>query len=256
MDEKELQYFLVIFSAIAFLLALTLILLFAVFQKRKNRLIAEQQEAESRFKEEIIETQIEIKEDTLRNVSWELHDNIGQLLTLSKIQMQNAKDNPAAIDEAIETIGQSLNELRSLSKLINPDTLTNLTLVEALQMEIERFTRLRYLEASLQCSDSYFPIDSKIELIIFRMLQEFFTNTIKHSKATKLGVSIEYNDNTLKINANDNGVGFDASKINSFKGIGLSNIYNRAKLIGATVAIDSEKGQGTKFSLLYKIQRV
>ena len=253
MDEKELQYFLIIFSAIAFLLALTLILLFAVFQKRKNRLIREQREAESRFKEEIIETQIEIKEDTLRNVSWELHDNIGQLLTLSKIQMQNAKDDPDAIDEAIETIGQSLNELRSLSKLINPDTLTNLTLVEALQMEIERFTRLRYLEASIDCSVGYFALDSKVELIIFRMLQEFFTNTIKHSKATKLNVNVNYEGSILKINAYDNGVGFDDSKLKSFTGIGLNNIYNRAKLIGAKVAIISKEGEGTKFSLIYKI---
>lgn len=253
MDEKELQSFLIIFTAVAFLLALTLIILFAIFQKRKNRLIREQQEAENRFKEEIIEAQIEIKEDTLRNVSWELHDNIGQLLTLSKIQMQNARDNPDAIDEAIETIGQSLNELRSLSKLINPDTLTNLTLVEALELEIERFTRLRYLDASIDCSVGYFAIDSKIELIIFRMLQEFFTNTIKHSKAIKLEVDVNYEGNTLKINAEDNGVGFDASKIHSFKGIGLSNIYNRAKLIGAKVVINSQEGKGTRFSLIYKV---
>jgi len=253
MDEKELQYFLIVFSAIAFFLALTLIVLFAVFQNRKNRLLNEQQEAENRFKEEIIEAQIEIKEDTLRNVSWELHDNIGQLLTLSKIQMQNARDNPDAIDEAISTIGQSLNELRSLSKLINPDSLTNLTLVEALQMEIERFNRLRYLEASGEYSVNYFEIDSKIELIIFRMLQEFFTNTVKHSKATRLKVNVEYRHTTLKIDAEDNGVGFDSSKMSTFKGIGLSNIYNRAKLINARVSVNSKVGQGTQFSLVYKI---
>jgi hypothetical protein len=85
------------------------------------------------------------------------------------------------------------------------------------------------------------------------MLQEFFTNTIKHSKATKLNVSVEYSGDTLRIKASDNGVGFDASLINSFKGIGLSNIYNRAKLIGATVAINSKEGHGTKFSLIYKM---
>ncbi len=253
MGEEEVKSFLIVFSIIAFCLALTIILLFSIFQKRKNKLLREQQDSENRFKEEIIETQIEIKEDTLRNISWELHDNIGQLLTLSKIQMQNAKDDPAAIDEAIETVGKSLNELRSLSKLINPDTLINLTLVEALQMETERFTRLRYLEATMNCSVNYFAIDSKIELIIFRMLQEFFTNTIKHSKATKLNVEVNYEDHTLKINAEDNGVGFDASKIHSFKGIGLSNIYNRAKLIGAKVVINSQEGKGTRFSLIYKI---
>ncbi|GHC55996.1 sensor histidine kinase [Ulvibacter litoralis] len=253
MDEKEVQSFLIIFSVIAFALALTLILLFIFFQKRKNKLLGEQQEAENRFREEIIETQIEIKEDTLRNVSWELHDNIGQLLTLSKIQMQNAKDNPEAIDEAIETLGESLNELRSLSKLINPDTLTNLTLVEALHLEIERFNRLRYLETSLECSASYFAIDSKIEIIIFRMLQEFFTNTIKHSKASKLSVYVNYTGKTLTIKAEDNGVGFDVSKMESFQGIGLSNMKNRAKLIHADIQINSIEGSGTQLLFTYKI---
>ena len=253
MDEKEVQSFLIIFSIIAFFLALTVILLFAIFQKRKNKLLRLQQEAENRFKEEIIESQIEIKEDTLRNVSWELHDNIGQLLTLSKIQMQNAKDDPNAIDEAIETIGESLRELRSLSKLINPDTLSNLTLVEALHLEIERFKRLRYLETSLECSASYFAIDSKIEIIIFRMLQEFFTNTIKHSKATKLSVYVNYSGNTITIEAKDNGVGFDISQIDRQKGIGISNIKNRAKLIHAEANITSKIGEGTKLSFVYKI---
>ncbi|PKA82286.1 histidine kinase [Ulvibacter sp. MAR_2010_11] len=253
MDEKEIQSFLIIFSVIALGLALTVIVLFAVFQKRKNKLIQEQQEAERRFQEEIIETQIEIKEDTLRNVSWELHDNIGQLLTLAKIQLQNSKGSPEAIEEAVATIGTSLNELRNLSRLINPNTLSNLTLVEALQQEIERFNRLKYLEASIEYTDTYFFIDNKKEIIIFRMLQEFFTNTVKHSKASKIMVDVAYSNKILYINAQDDGVGFDTSQISTKRGIGLNNIKNRAKLIGADVKITSELGKGTRLSLTYKI---
>ena len=254
MDEKEIQSFLIIFSVIAFCLALTVIILFAIFQKRKTKLIKERQAAENRFREEIIETQIEIKEDTLRNISWELHDNIGQLLTLAKIQLQNVKENPESVEEATATIGKSLKELRSLSKLINPQVLNNLTLVEALQQETERFNRLKYLEASLSCSGEVFLMDSKVETIIFRMLQEFFTNTAKHSKATKLMVKVDYGDNILRINAKDDGVGFDTSKLNPSAGIGLSNIKNRAELIGATAEIISKKGRGTELSLSYKNQ--
>jgi signal transduction histidine kinase len=253
MDEKEVQSFLIILSIIAFFLALAIILLFAIFQKRKNKLLREQQETENRFKEEIVESQIEIREDTLRNVSWELHDNIGQLLTLSKIQMQNAKDDPEVIDDAIETISESLRELRKLSRNINPETLSDLTLVEALHLEIERFKRLGYLETSLECSPTFFEIDSKIEIIIFRMLQEFFTNTIKHSKATKLDVSVNYHGDKLTIRAKDNGIGFDVSKINGHKGIGISNIMNRAKLINADVKIISNKGEGSRLSFNYRI---
>ena len=251
MDETGVQSFLIIFSVIAFCLALTVIFLFAIFQKRKNKLLREQQDAENRYREEIIETQIEIKEETLRNISWELHDNIGQLLTLAKIQLQNADDNPA-VHLASETIGQSLMELRSLSKLINPDTFSNLSLIEALQLEIERFHRMKYLKASLKFSNTEFYLDKKVELIIFRMLQEFFTNTIKHSKATLLSVEVDYKNDILTIKASDNGVGFNAEEITVHSGIGLSNIKNRAALIGAKVEIKSKEAEGTQFFLTYK----
>jgi two-component system NarL family sensor kinase len=252
MDEKELQSFLIIFSIIAFFLALTVVLLFAIFQKRKNKLLRAQELAENRFREEIIEAEVEIREETLRNISWELHDNIGQMLTLAKIQLQNADESPEAIHEASDTIGKCLMELRSLSKLINPDTFKSLSLVEALTLEIQRFNRMKYLEATLEFSEETFNLDKKVEVVIFRMLQEFFTNTIKHSKASKLEVRIDYDDTTLQIEAIDNGVGFDSSQMDRFKGIGLSNIRNRAELIKAKVEIISRKGEGTQFYLTYK----
>lgn len=250
MDQEGIQSFLVVFSIIAFGLALTVILLFAIFQKRKNKLVRFQQETESKFKEELIETQVEIREETLRNISWELHDNIGQLLTLAKIQLNNADETCGNVSEASETISKCLNELRSLSKLINPDTFTSLTLIEALQMEIERFNRMQYLETSLEFNQETFQLNTKVEIIIFRMLQEFFTNTMKHSKATKLNVKLKFTEDMLVINAQDNGVGFDISKPSA--GIGLSNIKNRAKIIGADATIDSKKGEGTQFRLTYK----
>lgn len=253
MDEREVQSFLIIFSVIAFFLALTVILLFTIFQNRKNKLLREQEKTRNRFRQELIESQVEIREETLRNISWELHDNIGQLLTLAKIQLQNAGDNQAQIDEAADTIGASLDELRSLSKLINPDTLSSLSLVEALQLEIERFNRMKYLDATLMCSNCDFEMDNKVEIIIFRILQEFFTNTAKHSKASKLSVELDYNGEILHIEARDNGIGFDPESIDPKKGIGLSNILNRAELIHADAEIKSKKGEGTQLSLSYKL---
>ncbi|MCH2489529.1 MAG: ATP-binding protein [Flavobacteriales bacterium] len=253
MDEKEAQLFLIIFSLIAFCLALTVIFIFIIFQKRKNRLIREQQEAENRFKEEIIETQIEIKEDTLRNVSWELHDNIGQLLTLAKIQLQSDRDNPESVDQAIETIGTSLDELRSLSKMINPSALSSVSLSQALTQEVERFNRLNYLQASIQHTGDDFSLDNKIELIIFRMFQEFFTNTMKHSKASNLSVTVDCTQSVLRITAKDDGVGFDTGTLHPKSGIGLTNMKNRAELIGAKVTITSRLNEGTQLDFVYKI---
>ena len=209
MDEKATLVIVLVAVAILLLLLIVVAILFSVFMKRKNTLVQEQLEAQKRFEQEIAETQIEIREETLRNISWELHDNIGQLLTLAKIQTQNSGGNQEDLDEAAATIGKGLKEIRTLSKLINPEALKQMSLTEALGLELERFNRMAYLESTLKTSGTPLEIDKKIEIIIFRVLQEFFTNTIKHSKATELLVDVHYDESILTIVAADNGVGFD-----------------------------------------------
>ncbi len=232
-------------------LIIIIIFLFLIFQKRKNDLLFEQREAEKKYESEIAETQIEIREETLRNISWELHDNIGQLLTLAKIQANIAQDEPNKLPEVIDTISKSLTELRALSKLMNPDAIKNLTLKEAILLEVERFNRLQFIEATLIANDEMKIIDKKVEIIIFRILQEFFSNTIKHSKASKLNISIDYQLEKMIINARDNGIGFSAitSQVNT--GIGLTNMKSRAKLINADISLLSKENQGTTITLTY-----
>ncbi|WP_299208616.1 ATP-binding protein [uncultured Dokdonia sp.] len=237
---------------ILLLLLIVVGVLFSVFIKRKNELLLEQQTSQKRFEREIAESQIEIREETLRNISWELHDNIGQLLTLAKIQTQNSGGDQVQLDEAANTIGKGLREIRALSKLINPEALNNMTLVEALKLELDRFKRMEYLTTSLSVTGVPTTIvDKKIGTIIFRMFQEFFTNTIKHSKATHLDVCITYTKKSLEIKAKDNGIGFDIAFAKAKNGIGLSNIASRGKLIGAKINITSNEGDGTEMHLLY-----
>ncbi|MGB5553807.1 MAG: ATP-binding protein [Flavobacteriaceae bacterium] len=253
MEQGEAQSFLIIFSVIAFCLALAVIVLFILFLRRKNVLLLEQVEAKESFERELSETQIEIREETLRNISWELHDNIGQLMTLAKIQVQMVPDKSVALEEASETIGNAIKELRVLSKLINPEALKNLSLEEAVQLEMERFNRLKFIDASLTVDGSPKPLNPKEEVIIFRILQEFFSNTIKHSKASTLCVGIDYMDGNLTVTADDNGIGFDESL--DFSGIGIKNMKNRAKLINADLEIDSEKNRGTMLRLQYPFNK-
>ncbi|WP_246849072.1 sensor histidine kinase [Aquimarina sp. U1-2] len=211
----------------------------------------QQQEAQKKFETAIAETQIEIREETLRNISWELHDNIGQLLTLAKIQVSMAQDDPEKLQEVTHTITKSLIELRSLSKLINPDAIKSLSLTEAITLEIERFNRMQFINASISSNHEIYALDDKIEIIIFRILQEFFTNTIKHSKASNLCVDVLYDKEKLRIHAKDDGIGFNSDDTDIHRGIGLGNIQNRCKLIGAEVSITSTHCKGTEMHLTY-----
>ncbi|MBG44027.1 MAG: histidine kinase [Aequorivita sp.] len=247
MDEKEI----IIIAAIAIpvTLVIIVIVLFTVFSRRKNRLLQEQEKAKKAFDRELAESQIEIREETLRNISWELHDNIGQLMTLAKIQAQMAQERPELLNEVSETIGTGIDELRSLSKLINPEALKSLSLQEAIGLEIERFNRLKFIAAELKVQGNVRPIESNTQIILFRILQEFFSNTIKHSRASTLKVVLNYSDELLTISAEDNGVGFD--KTDNFMGIGLKNMKTRAQLINSTLKINSLKDHGTALHLKY-----
>lgn len=250
MQKTNGELIFIVTTIVVVLLVITMVTLFIVFSRRKDKLLLEQRETKKKFEREIAETQIEIREETLKNISWELHDNIGQLLTLAKIQLQSAtKEN---INEVSETIGKSLSELRLLSKLINPDAIREIKLKKAIQLEIDRFNRLNFIKSELTVTGKERDIDEKAGTVMFRIIQEFFSNTIKHSRATTLSISMNFLDNELQIIAKDNGVGFTEDEVRG-KGIGLQNMKNRAELIGAKANLTSEIGEGTTLTINYKI---
>lgn len=246
MDENEIQSVLIISSVVLFSVVSTMISLFLLFRRRKNELLLEKQHAKQRFEQEISKAQIEIREETFRNISWELHDNIGQLLTLAKIQLQTNTD----INEIKATINKSIKEVRVLSKLINPDALKKMTLEQAINDEIDRFNRLKFIKSSISIIGNKKNLNHKAEIVFFRILQEFFSNTIKHARATHLNITLNYTPKELIITAKDNGIGFRLQDQES-SGIGISNIKNRAKLVNASATIETQPEKGTKLTISY-----
>lgn len=243
----------VIFAVLGLLgLCSIVIFLFTVFQKKKNALLKIQFEAEKNFEQQIVESQIEIREQTLRNISWELHDNIGQLLTLSKIQLQSIPEHPELLKDVNDNISKILTEVRALSRIINPDFIANISLIEAINLEIDRFNRLSYINAVFTVNGEPKAIDSKSEIVLFRILQEFFSNTIKHSKATTLFVDFAFENNKLTIISKDNGIGFDVSHP-SLQGLGIGTMQKRGKLINSEVKIASDVNKGTTISIIHPI---
>lgn len=235
---------------ILIILVFAILFLFTVFINRKNQLIEEQERIKKEFQNELVKSQIEIREETLRNISWELHDNIGQLLSLAKINAQLAKDNPHKLEEAIDILGSGMKELRALSKSINPESINKLNLISAIRLEIGRYNRLGYIESNLSISGTPFSITTTKEIILFRILQEFFGNTIKHAKSSTLNINLNFNNEELHIQVSDNGVGFDQSK--NYEGMGLLNMQTRAKVIDAQLEITSTLKQGTSLNLYYR----
>ena len=237
-------------------LVVVIVIIFSIFQNKKIDFLNEQKEAEQRFKEEIIKSQLETQEQTLQNISWELHDNVGQLLSVARMQLnilqpQLKENQKELVNETGEIISKSLQEIRSLSKLLNPEMVKNIGLDEAIQLEIDRFNRLNFIKASFIIKGKSVVIDQKDEIILFRIVQEFLSNSVKHSKTTKLEVLAIYKTKYLIIKIQDYGVGYDKKTVK--KGSGIINMKSRAKLINTNIKLKSEKDKGACLTLTYPL---
>lgn len=254
MEDQEIQVLIAATSMVLLILLITVIILFVFFQKRKLKFILEKKEAEKRYMEEIAKSQIEIQEQALQNMSWELHDNIGQLLSVARMHInilgtQLTEDNKEKLDDISEIVGKSLQEIRLLSKTMNTEIIQNMGLVKSIEVELDRFNKLNFLVASLRIFGEERSLDIKEEIILFRILQEFFSNAIKHSKAKNLEVTLNFEADRLIIMAQDDGVGFEEEKIE--KGSGLINMKSRAAIINTEFTMKSAKNNGVSLTLSY-----
>ncbi|SRX54952.1 sensor histidine kinase [Aequorivita sp. CIP111184] len=244
----------VYFIAVLLFITIFAIVFVVTFQRRKNKFLKERYEAEQRYQRELADSKIEIQEQTLKNIAWELHDNVGQLLSVANIQLNILMNSvPTSfydqIGETKSVIQETVQEIRTLSKVLNNDVVLKNGLLGSLQVELDRFTRLGYLDASLKVTGDIIPINSASEIIIFRILQEFLSNVMKHARASKLFVHLDYKEKSLDISAIDDGVGFDTSlKTDSS---GMETMGSRAALLNADFSIFSEIGKGTKLLLSY-----
>ncbi len=233
------------------------ILFFVVFQKRKNKLLLDKIKREREFKEELIKTQTEIQEQTLKNVGQELHDNVGQLLAVANMQLslvasltQDSIKNK--VDDAKNAVSKAIKEVRGLSKVLNSEVILSFGFQESLNTEIERLNRMNLLNAKLVSSgDKGVCKNNHDAIILFRILQEFISNTVKYSEATQLTITLNYTTNNLQVVAEDNGVGFNIETIK--KGSGLINMKSRATLTNTKFNLISSPNKGTKLTLNYPI---
>ena len=251
MEQSEIQILVFVTTIIVLILAISLVVFFSYFQKKKTNYLIQQRETQKRFEEEINKSKMEIQEQALQNISWEIHDNVGQLLSVAKMQLNMIQyslpeENQESIQETSDIVGKSLNELRGLAKSLNPETIKNKGLIESIIQEIERYNRLNFIKASIEVSEDDYNLTNEKEIILFRILQEFCNNTLKYSKAKNLVIKFDFQNDVLNITAKDDGIGFDISDASKHTGIGLLNMKSRGQLIGAKIELESSNNEGTK----------
>jgi len=251
------RYLLLYMIAVLVIVTGLVILFFIVFQKRKNTLLLDKIKREREFEEELIKTQSEIQEQTLKNVGQELHDNVGQLLAVANMQLSlvaslTQDSIKSKVDDTKNVITDAIKEVRDLSKVLNSEVISNFGLQQSIKNEIYRINKLKKLNAHFNVDGEAKDINSKDAIILFRIFQEFLSNTIKYAQAKTFNVSLNYTKETLIIEINDNGKGFNIEKVK--KGSGLINMKDRSALINTQYNLNSQKGKGTRLELVYPIK--
>jgi signal transduction histidine kinase len=206
---------------------------------------------------ELLNAQIEIQNEMFRTFSFEIHDNVGQQLSLSKIHLSSIKGSlddstSQKVDDACALISQSLSDLRDLCRHSTVEIIRSTSLVSALQMQLKSIENTRRIHTELDVSEGLPELDENASLILYSMLQETINNITSHAQATRILVRLHANERRWIADVIDNGLGFkyNAKSI----GEGLKKLHNRARLIGADIRINSQPVIGTRVcvSIPYK----
>ncbi|WP_228530403.1 sensor histidine kinase [Tamlana sp. I1] len=249
------RYLLLYMIAVLIIVTSLVIAFFVMFIIRKNKLFRERMLQKQAIQEEITHAQTETQEQTLKNIGMELHDNVGQSLTFASMQLSVLKRNGSAqiqaeISELAETVKLSLSELRSLAKTLNNEVISDMGFIKALVNEIERLRRMRFDTAELEIIGEPGEIENKKnEIVLFRIIQEFLSNSVKYSKAKNILITLEFLPELLIITAKDDGQGFDEKTIK--KGSGIINMQSRAHLIKAELKLESQLNEGVRLEIRY-----
>ena len=207
------------------------------------------------FEQELLQTQLEIQEQTLKTISQEIHDNVGQVLSLAKLNLNTLSfsegaDKQQKIENSISLVGKAINDLRDLSRSMNGDKIADLGLQEAIENELKIIQNTGQFSTNITITGKPYKLKAQNEMVIFRIVQESLNNILKHSKAQNIVADIHYEPNLYKLFIRDDGSGFEVSSLEAGKtGIGLKNMQSRAALIGAVFSIESAGHTGTTVSI-------
>ncbi|MGZ3862992.1 MAG: tetratricopeptide repeat-containing sensor histidine kinase [Bacteroidia bacterium] len=225
-------------------LGLSLLLVLAAGIFIYLRYLKKTREQQEHFSRQLIEN---AEAERLR-ISRDLHDDIGQSLSMIKSKISAGKIESSQNLEG--ELGRVIEQTREISKNLYPSYLEKIGLVRSVARLVENIQSSTKLECSFDVSEDvdYLPITTKTHL--YRILQECVNNTIKHSGATALKISIELHANEFLLTYQDNGKGLEETK--TVNGIGMFSIKERAKIINGNLHIDDKTQKGFKITISFK----
>ena len=253
MGQTEITIFLSLASIMALIFIIGSVLFITQYRKRKLVFEDEKARIEKQHKMELLDTQVQMQQQTMTYIGREIHDSVAQKLTLASIYAQKMEfeSGDSHTSDKLKMINailnDSLEELRDLSRTLTDAEFQNKGLAELLNLECERVNDSGICKAKLEGTYSK-VMSMTVKRSLLRVIQEFIQNSLKHSSCNSITISLEEGNDGLGIRAMDDGKGFVSANINS-KGIGLNNMKRRIDLIGGEFNLESKPGKGTNLQL-------
>ncbi|MBC7695030.1 MAG: sensor histidine kinase [Burkholderiales bacterium] len=255
LKAKEEKEFIknIITSAIFVLLILLFLVGFLFYRKKQIEHRAKLDAEIASQKDTRTKAILDAEEKERRRIAQDLHDGVGQLLSAAKLNLSNLEskltnqneDQKTAMDNALSLIDDSVKEVRSVSHNMMPNTLIKLGLGSAVREFITKLSNTPSLKIDLEIIGLDQRLDNQLETVLYRVIQEIVNNIIKHAKASQISMQLVRHETEINVMVEDNGVGFDASSIDTFEGIGLKGIITRIEFLDGSVHFDSNVGRGT-----------
>jgi signal transduction histidine kinase len=253
MGKTEYLLITIVFNFLFILFIVAIISYVWQYKRKKREHIFAIQSQQDVHQKELLATQLEIQEKTMQEIGREIHDNIGQKLTLASLYIQNLlyegkkPESNDSIENINTIINDSLADLRQLSKTLTDDAIASKSLVLLLQSECQKIEKLK------ECSFTY---DNEIQItevtyysksMFLRIAQEFIQNSLKHAKCKSIKLNLSQNSGFIVMELSDDGHGFNVNQSNSL-GIGLQNMKKRTETIGGQFLLESNSS-GTNLNI-------
>jgi signal transduction histidine kinase len=257
---KSALYFVGI-GCLALLIALYYVIRFYTQRIKVEKIINDQQheidlqkirELEDNIKISSMQSMIVGQEKERERIATDLHDSLGGLLSAVKLQFDhvktklNGQENIIQYQKATSLLDTAVEEVRNISRNLQPGALKDLGLVSAIKDLINRFDGENYPEIFFQYYNLDERLDDMTSLSIYRIIQELINNTIKHAEANEILIQLIKEGQEIVIEYEDDGKGIDISR-QKRKGMGLDNINSRVNYLKGTISINSSTGEGVSY---------
>jgi two-component system, NarL family, sensor kinase len=254
-QNQEILFIIIMGGLLALVLVGFVVTILFLYQRKQHKQEQELVKLKDEYDQEVLKSQLEIQEATLKNIAQELHDNIGQVLSVVKLSLaivplEKEHKAYAPLQHIREVLNKAVYDLADLTKSLHTDRISQIGLVESVKFDLETLKKTGLMEVKFDVVGTEYRLGAQKEVFIFRIFQELVNNILKHAKATQLSILLNYTQDTIfAFSIKDNGVGFSMQEkkdsTSPLNGVGLKSMMNRAKLIGASMVFDSHPGQGT-----------